>query len=90
MHPVGYLISILYTHCLIVYMCKIIYVTFTAGVWSCPATTGERPPPCDAFTFTAIDDRKTVLFGGYSTIDWRRMNDVYIIDFHTMVHVHVQ
>ena len=60
-----------------------------AGVWSCPTTTGERPPPCDAFTFTAIDDRRAVLFGG-NNLDQGRINDVYIIDFHTMVHVHVQ
>ena len=70
-------------------MCKIICVTFTAGVWSYPATTGERPPPCSHFTFTAIDDRRAVLFGG-NHIDQGHMNDVYIIDFHTMVHVHVQ
>ena len=69
-------------------MCKIICVTFTAGVWSCSATTGERPPPCSDFTFTAIDDRRAVLFGGTNTEGC--MNDVYIIDFHTMVHVHVQ
>ena len=75
--------------CLIVYMCKIICVTFTAGVWSCPATTGERPSPCSDFTFTPIDGRKAVWFGGQN-IDRGRMNDVYIIDFHTMVHVHVQ
>ena len=65
-------------------MNKIICVTFTAGVWSCPATTGERPPPCSGLTLTAIDDRRAVLFGG-ANIDQGRMNDVYIIDFHTMV-----
>ena len=55
-----------------------------AGVWSCPATTGERPPPCSSFTFTAIDDRRAVLFGGGNG-EQGRMNDVYIIDLHTMV-----
>ena len=57
----------------------------TAGVWSCPATTGKRPPPCSAFTFTAVDDRRAVVFGGRN-IKQGRMNDVYIIDFHTMVY----
>ena len=56
----------------------------TAGVWSCPATTGERPPPCSDFTFTAIDDRRAVLFGGYDG-EQGRLNDVYIINLHTMV-----
>ena len=58
----------------------------TAGVWSCPATTGEKPPPCSHFTFTAIDDRRAVLFGGENgEQQGRRMNDVYIIDLLTMV-----
>ena len=56
----------------------------TAGVWSCPATTGERPPPCSRFTFTAVDDRRAVLVGGYNG-DQGHMNDVYIIDLPAMV-----
>ena len=73
------------------YKYHINYLCPTAGVWSCPATTGERPPPLQAFTMTALDDRRAVLFGG-GNIDqgYMYMNDVYIIDFHTMVHVHVQ
>ena len=56
----------------------------TAGVWSCPATTGERPPPCSDFTFTAVDDRRAVMFGGRNG-EKGEMNDVYIIDLSTMV-----
>ena len=55
-------------------------------MWSCPATTGEKPPPCAGFSFTAIDDRRAVLFGGYNG-KHGKMNDVYIIDLHSMVHV---
>ena len=55
-----------------------------AGMWSCSPTTGERPPPCSNFTFTTIDDRRAVLFGGYNG-EQGSMNDVYIIDLHTMV-----
>ena len=58
---------------------------FTAGVWSCPATTGERPPPCVGLTFTAVDDRRAVVFGGNDG-EQGDMNDVYIIDLSTMVH----
>ena len=56
----------------------------TAGVWSCPATTGDRPPPCSALIFTAVDDRRAVLFGG-KNLEQERMNDVFIIDLSTMV-----
>ena len=56
----------------------------TAGVWSCPATTGETPSPRSHCTFTAIDDRRAVLFAGKKD-RWERKNDVYIIDLHTMV-----
>ena len=56
----------------------------TAGVWSCPVTTGERPPPCSDLTFTAVDDRRAVVFGGRIG-EQGRMNDVYIIDLATMV-----
>ena len=58
----------------------------TAGVWSCPATTGDRPPPCNALTFTAVDHRRAILFGGFNG-QQRRMNDVYIIDLSTMVFI---
>ena len=56
----------------------------TAGVWSCPATTGNRPPPCLGLTFTAVDGRRAVLFGGYNR-EQGLMNDVFILDLSTMV-----
>ena len=56
----------------------------TAGVWSCPATTGDRPPPCSGLTFTAVDDKRAVLFGGGNR-EQGKMNDVFIIDLSTMV-----
>ena len=40
-----------------------------------------------AVTFTAVDDRRAVLFGGGNG-DQGRMNDVYIIDLLTMVHTY--
>ena len=62
-------------------------ITACAGVWSCPDTTGDRPPPCSGFTFTAIDDRRAVVFGG-SNKEIGKMNAVYIIDLITMVIIH--
>ena len=58
----------------------------TTGVWSSPATTGDRPPPCAGLTFTAVDDRRAVLFGGKNE-EQGRMNHVFIIDLSTMVFV---
>ena len=63
---------------------KTVFSISTAGVWSCPTTTGDRPPPCAALTFTAIDDRRAVLFGGNNG-EQGLMNDVFIIDLSTMV-----
>ena len=68
--------------CLIQLNC--IFTSSPSGVWSCPATTGEKPPPCAGFTFTAIDDRRAVLFGGVNG-EHGKMKDVYIIDLQLMV-----
>ena len=53
-------------------------------MWRSPVTSGERPPPCAAFTFTSIDNRRAVLFGGRNGAQGV-MNDVYIIDLEKMV-----
>ena len=58
--------------------------TYYIGVWSSPVTTGSRPPPCGAFSFTAIDSHRAVLFGGYNR-EHGKMNGVYIINIQTMV-----
>ena len=54
------------------------------GKWSCPATTGENPPPFGNFTFTTIDENRAVLFGGKNR-EQGRFNDIYIVDLNTMV-----
>ena len=56
----------------------------SAGKWSSPPTTGPRPPPCSGFTFTAVNQRLAVMFGGWHP-ERGAINDVYIIDFSTMV-----
>ena len=90
--------TIIYSTCVGVFTLSelVLYITYTillpiqnfpvhtAGVWSCPATTGEKHPPCANFTFTAIDDRRAVLFGGRHG-ELGRMNGVNIIDLTTMV-----
>ena len=45
--------------------------------------TGTRPPPCEYFSFTMVDESHAVLFGGSS--DSGRTNDVYMLDLSRMV-----
>ena len=56
----------------------------SVGKWSSPPTTGPRPPPCAYFTFTAVNQHLAVMFGGGNP-KRGAINDVYIIDFSTMV-----
>ena len=64
--------------------CEHIDVYAPAGLWSSPTVRGTRPPPCAGFTLTSIDNHRAVFFGG--RVPGRgRVNDLYIIDFDTMV-----
>ena len=56
----------------------------TTDMWSSPEITGERPPPGNSFSLTSIDNRRAVLFGGWSG-EQGMVNDVYIIDLLKMV-----
>ena len=58
--------------------------TLPTGVWTSPTTTGDKPPPCYNFSFTSIDNRRAILFGGWNT-EQGRMNDIYIIDLQERV-----
>ena len=58
----------------------------SVGTWSCPPTTGDKPPPCAWFTFTKVDDSRVVMFGGFT--DHSRINDVYILDVKRWVCYH--
>ena len=46
--------------------------------------TGTRPPPCNHFSFTMVDESHAVLFGGFQS-DSGRTNDVYMLDLSRMV-----
>ena len=45
--------------------------------------TGTRPPPCQDFSFTMVDESHAVLFGGVSGSG--KTNDVYMLDLSRMV-----
>ena len=34
------------------------------GQWESPLMKGIRPPPCDGFSLTRIDEHQVVMFGG--------------------------
>ena len=48
------------------------------SVWISPETTGPRPPPCAAFSFTKVDSHRVVLFGGRQVN--ARVNEVHILN----------
>ncbi len=68
------------------------------GKWSVPTTTGDIPPPCSDFTFTAIDSHRAVLFAGRvpklpgsdtylpdSVTDASAVDDVIVLDYKSWV-----
>ena len=57
-------------------------VTVLAGVWAVQPTTGDKPPPLCGHTFTKIDHRRAVVFGGDTG---SLTNDSYVLDTETWV-----
>ena len=45
--------------------------------------SGDRPPPCETCTLTAIDPDTVLMFGGET--GKKLLNDLYIMDFAAMV-----
>ena len=72
-----------------VWACSLIFMCFLpspshAGTWSSPTVTGTRPPPCEYFSFTMVDESHAVLFGGVHSGSGYT-NDVYMLDLSRMV-----
>ena len=53
------------------------------GLWSVQTTTGDKPSPRGAYTFTKIDHHRAVVFGGYTGTSV--LNDVYVLDMEKWV-----
>ena len=49
------------------------------GEWRPPYITGQLPPPCFQFTFTSVDERRAVLFGGKSASEVKS-DDLLIVE----------
>ena len=45
--------------------------------------SGDRPPPCESCTLTAIDSYTVLMFGGSTRK--KDLNDLYVMDFAAMV-----
>lgn len=56
---------------------------FNSGEWLSPQTTGIRPLPCAGFSFTKVDPKRAVLFGGRQRHD--RVNEINILDMESWV-----
>ena len=52
---------------------------FITGKWYECRCTGERPPPCEKFTFNQIDKRRAILFGGKQSKYKVAFSEVYIL-----------
>ena len=40
------------------------FLSAVTGEWSTPAVTGTKPPPLSSFSFTKVDSRRAVVYGG--------------------------
>ena len=42
------------------------FLSTVTGEWSSPAVTGTKPPPLSWFSFTKVDSRRAVVYGGFT------------------------
>ena len=54
------------------------------GTWSSPKVTGDRPPPCVAFSLTPMSSHWAILFAG-NCHDQGKTNNIFCLDLKTMV-----
>ena len=48
------------------------------GEWSSPAVTGTKPPPLSNFSFTKVDSRRAVVYGGGTGV--KTSGDAYVLE----------
>ena len=57
--------------------------TFVSGEWSSPSVTGTKPPPLVWFSFTKIDHRRAVVYGGWD--GEKALGDAYVLELDKLV-----
>ena len=60
------------------------------GKWYPQPTVGESPAPCSQCTFSQVDKKRVVLFGGSQLNNNCVPNNVYILDIKSWVSWHYQ
>ena len=55
------------------------FFSTVTGEWSSPVVTGTKPPPLASFSFTKVDTRRAVVYGGVT--DGGAVNgDAYVLE----------
>ena len=55
------------------------FLSTVTGEWSSPAVTGTKPPPLSDFSFTKVDSRRAVVYGG-ETAGGAVKGDAYVFE----------
>ena len=53
------------------------FLSTVTGEWSSPAVTGTKPPPLAGLSFTKVDSRRAVVYGGFTH---QYSGDVYVLE----------
>ena len=59
------------------------FLSTVTGEWSSPAVTGTKPPPLSLFSFTKVDSRRGVVYGGATD---GASGDAYVLELDKWVH----
>ena len=54
------------------------FLSTVTGEWSSPAVTGTKPPRLVGFSFTKVDSRRAVVYGGRT--DGGPSGDAYVLE----------
>ena len=54
------------------------FFSTVTGEWSSPAVTGTEPPPLGGLSFTKVDSRRAVVYGGLTVGE--RSGDAYVLE----------
>ena len=55
------------------------FLSTVTGEWSSPAVTGTKPPPLTRFSFTKVDSRRAVVYGGLME-NLLQSGDAYVLE----------
>ena len=54
------------------------FLSTVTGEWSSPVVTGTKPLPLAYFSFTKVDSRRTVVYGGFTGVEIS--GDAYVLE----------